>query len=97
MAEASDGGTAANTVRVWTFEVRGGESLELGFTKESGVLSPPLDHLGDHTVWKMVGTKAMAVEVEEEIQRRGCRVKRYTEEQNPEQEALRLLRLGRGG
>lgn len=76
-------------MKVWTFEIRGGEAFLL--EPAVGTFTPPLSHDGKRTLWKMTGTKEMAQQVQEAILAvPGCRVAYYTEEQTPEQEQERL-------
>jgi hypothetical protein len=81
-------------MKVFTFEVRGGQGVSLTFQKVTG---PPLVHDGGHTLWKMVGTLEMAAEVEQLLTGPmvGATVEIYTEEQNEEQARIRRDLLGR--
>lgn len=101
MAEEGTHGDPPGLIkRVWTFEIRGGSSFRLDVQSNPSLLhgcdlatwriEPGL------SLWKMVGTVEQADAVEAAIREAGARVRRYTEEQTPEQEAERLRLLGRG-
>lgn len=81
-------------MKVYTFEVRGGQGVSLTFQTVTG---PPLEHDGSHTLWKMVGTPEMAAEVEQLLTGPmvGATVEVFTEEQSEEQARIRQGRLGR--
>lgn len=78
----------------WTFVFRGGSSFSLAL---SGPLGPGHDHDGRLTIWKFVGTKEQALEVEKEILREvpGLRIDKHTEVEDDEMLAIRHERLGR--
>ena len=80
-------------MKVWTFHIRGGQAIGI---RVPG--SPALEHPeGGQTIWKMVGTNVQAVAVQGVLEAHGCEVKRYTETQSPEQEAVRRQRLAGSG
>lgn len=104
MAEDStQGDPPVVTKQVWTFEIRGGSPFRLDAQSNPSLLhgyhftpwrithNPP-----SMTLWKMVGTTEQADAVEAAIHEAGAKVRRYTEEQSPEQRNERLRLLGRG-
>lgn len=76
-------------MKVWTFIILGGEPFRLALQDRIG---PPLEHTGERTIWKMVGTEAEAQSVEQMLTGPviRARVTRTTEEQSEEQARLRL-------
>jgi hypothetical protein len=87
MAESSQPGDHTGGVKVWTFLIRGGQAFRLGLADKIG---PPLNHDGQFTLWKMVGTEAEVVAVEGLIvQVIGARVERHTEAEDDEMLAIR--------
>ncbi len=90
MAESSSGTPVIH--KVWTFVIRGGGEIMLAMPR-----TPTLDHDGRMTMWKMVGTARIAESVKAILEEAGASVELHTEGQSPEQEALRLERLGQGG
>ena len=91
MEEKGTTGNPSLIKRVWTFEIRG-STFQLDAQG-----NPPLRHNSPGlTLWKMVGTVEQADAVEAAIREAGARVRRYSEDQSPEQEAERLQLLGRG-
>lgn len=94
MASSGKFSHSGKRLKVFTFEIRGGQSVSLRFHQISG---PPLIHDGSFTLWKMVGTSTLATDVEDLLigPLVGATVKVYTEEQTEEQAAERRARLGR--
>jgi hypothetical protein len=78
-------------MKVWTFEIIGGEEISLQLPG-----SPPLRHLGvaAKSLWKMVGNEEQADAARAILKTHGCKVQRYCEQQTPEQEAERRRLLG---
>jgi hypothetical protein len=89
MAESSSGNPV--THKVWTFVVRGGESFLIQLPR-----TPRLDHGGGMTMWKMVGTKAVADAVKLLILEAGGTIEVHTEGESAEQTATRQARVGIG-
>lgn len=76
-------------MKVWTFILRGGSPLEMSLPG-----NPKLEHNGEMTVWKLCGTRNLREAAENLIAQQGCTVEVYTEEETPEQKALRAARVG---
>jgi hypothetical protein len=70
---------------VWTFQINGGRPFNLSVPH-----NPALEHEGGRTIWKLVGSQALADQVEKDIADFGGTVKRYTEVQTPELIEARL-------
>lgn len=77
-------------MKVWTFEITGGEPCVLQLPN-----TPTLNHTGDKTLWKMVGTSVLALAVETMLLASGADVILRTEFQTPEQTLMRQQRLGK--
>ena len=83
-----ESGSSDDLVKTWTFIIRGGRPLVLGFDKKVG---PRLEHQGGMTVWKMVGTSSEAQEIESLLSGAlvGARVQTTTETEDEEMVARR--------
>jgi len=78
-------------MKVWTFLIAGGDLLPIRISVKD---TPLLDHDGGPTIWKMIGDEARASSIQRALECLGCKVKRTTEEQSPEQEAERMRLMG---
>lgn len=74
---------------VWTFQLVGGQAFTMTLPN-----NPSLDHDGQRTLWKMVGTETLAKQALQAFQAFGVQVNLYTESELPEQTAERLALLG---
>ena len=93
MAECSKEGVEPGCVATWTFIIRDGHPFDLKLNEKLG---PPLNHDGQMTLWKMVGTEEEADSVREMVTGPliGARVARHTEVETPEMLSIRHKRLG---
>jgi hypothetical protein len=83
------GGSPVNQQKVWTFEVLSGPPFQLSLPN-----NPSLTFEGHRTLWKLVGTRELAVAAEQIMKAIGVKVNCYTEEQTPEQAQERRNLLG---
>lgn len=73
---------------VWTIVITGGDPFRLTL-----IGNPTLDHQGERTVWKVVGTADMAKRVVDIAKTLRCKADFWTEEETPEQCAERAAIL----
>lgn len=91
MAEQSGGTNSGDNLRVWTFEVISGPPFRIDLPR-----NPSLTFDGTRVVWKMLGTTALAHQIEGLLIAMGVSMRKFTEEETSEMRAEREALLGKG-